>query len=266
MINIFVNNLYRADGDYDWDWARRLRFSHDKTSLGSYTIVSHDAGKSWSPPRWVDTRGMPFTDIEGPADAPVEMPDGSVLMPVMAYNVRGDMDNQAAVILRSTDRGTTWQYLSTIVEDPGGRQGHFQEPALVRTRSGRLVAAMRNQGPAQAIWTSYSEDDGRTWAPARPSPMVGHPPDLIELRDGRLLCTYGYRPGRHGDPGGIRATVSRDGGRSWDIDQEVRLRSDFLNMDIGYPESLQLPDGSVLTVYYFNLFGRFFIGGTFWTP
>ena len=85
-------------------------------------------------------------------------------------------------------------------------------------------------------------------------------------RDGRLLCTYGYRPGRHGDPGGIRATVSRDGGRSWDIDQEVRLRSDFLNMDIGYPESLQLPDGSVLTVYYFNLFGRFFIGGTFWTP
>ena len=37
----------------------------------------------------------------------------------------------------------------------------------------------------------------------------------------------------------------------------------YFNLDIGYPESLQLPDGKILIVYYFNLFDRFFIGGIF---
>ena len=27
-----------------------------------------------------------------------------------------------------------------------------------------------------------------------------------------------------------------------------------------------LPDGRVLTVYYYNLFGKYFIGGTYWKP
>ena len=30
--------------------------------------------------------------------------------------------------------------------------------------------------------------------------------------------------------------------------------------------SMQLSDGSVMTVYYFNLFGRFFLGQTVWKP
>jgi hypothetical protein len=50
------------------------------------------------------------------------------------------------------------------------------------------------------------------------------------------------------------------------MDQEVQIRKDFLNMDIGYPETLQMADGRLLTVYYFNLFQRFFIGGTWWRP
>jgi hypothetical protein len=29
---------------------------------------------------------------------------------------------------------------------------------------------------------------------------------------------------------------------------------------------MQLSDGSVMTVYYFNLFGRFFLGQTIWKP
>ena len=136
----------------------------------------------------------------------------------------------------------------------------------MRTRTGRLVMAVRNQGPENAIWTAWSDDNGKSWTKAKPTPMIGHPPDLIQLQDGRLLCTYGYRAGRHGDPGGIRATFSADNGETWQIDQEVQIRKDFLNTDIGYPESLQLPSGKVFTAYYFNLFGRFFIGGAIWQP
>ena len=31
-------------------------------------------------------------------------------------------------------------------------------------------------------------------------------------------------------------------------------------------QSITLPDGRVLTVYYYNLFNRYFIGGTTWRP
>ncbi len=153
-----------------------------------------------------------------------------------------------------------------MADDPGGKLGHFQEPALLRTRSGRLITAIRNTGPDNAIWTTYSDDDGKTWKPVEKSPMIGHPADLIELADGRILCTYGIRSGRHADPAGIRASFSDDQGETWRVDQEVQIRKDFVNFDIGYPESIQTPDGRVLTVYYFNLFGKFFLGGTFWKP
>jgi len=266
VVAVFYNGLYREDGEYAWDWSAKVKFGQGKQHLGTYIITSRDNGHTWSAPNHVSTKGMPFTDLEGPADAPIEMPDGSILLPVMAYNVRGDVSNQAAVLLKSTDQAKTWSYLSTMAEDPGGKLGSFQEPGIVRTRTGRIVAAIRNQGPENAIWTTHSDDDGKTWTPVKQSPMIGHPADLIQLADGRLLCTYGLRSGRHAEPGGIRATFSEDNGETWLIDKEVQIRNDFLNMDIGYPESMQMPDGRILTVYYFNLFGRFFLGQTVWKP
>lgn len=266
LISVFYNALYRPDGEYEWNWSKDVKFGKGKRWLGSYIITSKDNGRTWSQPNDIDTKDMPFTDIEGPADAPIEMPDDSIIMPVMGYNVRGDIENQAAVLIKSLDKGKTWRYLSTIADDPTGRLGHFQEPGLVRTRTGRLVAAIRNQGPENAIWTTYSDDEGLTWTPVKQSPMIGHPADLLELADGRLLCTYGTRQDRHANPGGVRASFSTDNGETWQVENEVQIRKDFLNMDIGYPDSLQMPDGRIMTVYYFNLFGRYFLGQTIWKP
>lgn len=266
LVAVYYNKLYRENGDYEWDWATRAQFGAGKQHLGTFLIESKDNGRTWSQPNYISTKGMPFTDIEGPADAPVEMPDGSILLPVMGYNVRGDIRNEAAVMLKSVDKGRTWTYLSTMAEDPGGKLGHFQEPGIVLTKSGRIVAAIRNQGEDNAIWTTWSDDGGKSWVPVRKSAMIGHPADLMQLADGRILCTYGQRSGRHNDPGGVRATFSTDNGETWQADKEVIIRRDFLNFDIGYPESMQLADGNILTVYYFNLFGRFFLGQTIWKP
>jgi hypothetical protein len=46
----------------------------------------------------------------------------------------------------------------------------------------------------------------------------------------------------------------------------VKIRQDFLNMDIGIRSRCNSPTGASLTVYYFNLFGRFFLGQTIWKP
>jgi sialidase-1 len=233
--------------------------------LGSYVITSKDNGRTWSAPNFISTAGMPFTDVEGPTDAPIEMPDGSIVMGVIGENTHTDPNNRSAILLRSTDQGKTWSYLSTIAGDPGGKLGGFLEPGLVRTKTGRIVAGLRNHGADQAIWMTHSDDSGKTWAPPRKTSMIGHPVDLVQLADGRLMASYGIRT-PHTKPTGVRVCFSGDNGETWDVESEVQLRNDFGNWDVGYPESLQFPDGRVLTVYYYNQLGKFYIGGTWWKP
>lgn len=264
MLMVFYNALYRDDGEYEQKWMTKVKLGAGKQYLGFYTVISKDRGATWSAPRYVSTAGMPFSDTEGPADAPIALPDGTLLLPVIAYNLNGEIRNVTSVLLQSKDQGGTWTYLSTIATDPGNKLGGFAEPGLLRLRSGDLLAAMRSN--SGNVWTAKSKDNGRTWSEPKKTVMIGHPADLIQLSDGRVVCTYGIRHPYHGTPGGVRASFSKDEGETWDLDQDLTIRQDLLNWDVGYPESLQLPDGKVLTVYYYNMFGRYFIGGSIWKP
>jgi hypothetical protein len=267
LVAIFYNNLYDSDGRYKSEQgkAERARAPDKRRGLGAYIITSRDDGHTWSEPNYIDTTGMPFSNLEGPTDAPIQLPDGALLMGVIAYGLNHDAQDTTSVMLRSDDQGKTWKYLSTIADDPGGKLGGFLEPGIVRTKTGRIVAGLRNHGPDHAIWITYSDDDGKTWSPVKETDMIGHPADLIQLSDGRLMASYGVRT-EHARPEGVRACFSSDNGETWDISTEVQLRNDFSNWDVGYPESLELPDGRVLTVYYGNLFGKYFVGGTYWKP
>lgn len=39
------------------------------------------------------------------------------------------------------------------------------------------------------------------------------------------------------------------------------IRHDILNWDIGYPDTLEMPDGKLYTVYWTNRFKRYFVFG-----
>jgi hypothetical protein len=56
--------------------------------------------------------------------------------------------------------------------------------------------------------------------------------------------TYGMRVA----PFGIRGRTSVDHGRSWSA--EFILTDDAATWDLGYPSSVELADGSLLTVWY----------------
>lgn len=85
---------------------------------------------------------------------------------------------------------------------------------------------------------------------------------MIQLADGRLYLTYGYRA----EPYGIHAMISDDGGASWS--EPIVLRDDAGNHDLGYPRSVQRPDGAVVTVHYANeeAEGERYVAASIWRP
>ena len=89
-------------------------------------------------------------------------------------------------------------------------------------------------------------DGGGTWQFLSRAPDFGAPRAPVLMSDGRLVLVYGRRM----DPPGIRAVVSKDGGRSWS--PEIIVRNDAGSWDIGYPRAWEVSPGRVGVVYYYN--------------
>jgi len=149
---------------------------------------------------------------------------------------------------RTSDGGLHWRLAGLIGPEP---EGYAIMPSSVRLPNGSLLTMIRHLDPKRpgSIDAYASRDGGVHWqslGAAAPNIGGGNPPALVLLRDGRLALSYGYRA----RPWGVRARVSTDQGRTWG--PELVLRDDALSGDLGYPRSVELPDGRVLTIYYYN--------------
>ena len=148
-----------------------------------------------------------------------------------------------------------------MADDPEQRIG-FGEPPLLRLTSGKLLTLMRTRVDDGVLYQAHSYDDGWVWQGVKRTPIWGFPCHLLELRSGTVVCVYGYRR----EPFGVRATLSHDQGETWDVGREVVLRDDGLHRDLGYPVSVQLDDGRILTTYYFHgADGIRYIGASIWS-
>ena len=223
---------------------RGLDGEHYAWLTGVHVRRSSDGGRSWSEEIPVPA---PTGDCTAVSDPVIELPNGEVLIPMYTAAPAGPSDT---VVMRSGDGGRTWKDPVTVGHDPSGYR-QYQEPSLLYLPSGKLICMMRvhlcvEQEYGHYLFQSVSEDLGRTWTPPEQTAIWGHPPHLLRLASGSLLCVYGYRR----IPYGIRACLSRDEGETWDVRNELVLRSDGLDRDVGYPTSVQLPDGTIFTVWY----------------
>jgi hypothetical protein len=135
----------------------------------------------------------------------------------------------------------------------------------VRLSENRLVTALRVRGPDGKSWIDVyaSSDNGAHWEQAsRPVADTGrgNPASLIRLRDGRLCLTWGQRR----EPFTIRAIFSDDQGETWG--GEFVVHAGGVEPDLGYPRTVQRPDGNLVTVFYFNEANRNerFLARTIW--
>jgi hypothetical protein len=171
---------------------------------------------------------------------------------------------------RTRDGGRNFDFLSWVGPEP---EGYTIMPASLRLDGSRVLCALRcrekrREDDRARCWIDLylSEDDGLVWA-WRATPVVdtgkgGNPPTLTRLHDGRICLVYGHRD----PPTGIRAVISSDEGRSWS--DPVILRGDGGDHDLGYPRTILRPDGTLVSVYYFNDSpdGERYIAATLWKP
>ncbi|HZP83479.1 MAG TPA: sialidase family protein [Chthonomonadaceae bacterium] len=240
------------------DFAMTLRMT-DSDIGPSRFYTSYDRGKTWDGPFRLPEMGTPGvaarTDmlVAGKHEA-------------LCFLTAGKRDKREGrpFCARTTDGGKTWEFLSWIGPEP---KGYAIMPASARLADNGLLVVVRCREGAQSWLAAYrSEDGGRHWQFLnRPVEDTGegNPASLIRLRDGRLCLTYGVRAA----PYRMCAKLSRDDGQTWS--REIVLREDGSSRDIGYPRSVQRPDGKVVTVYYFSdakTGPERYVAATIWDP
>jgi hypothetical protein len=212
----------------------RLGDADRKAELGQWLIRSTDGGKSWS------TR---IPTIVNSPHGPIQLSDGRLLYAGKQLWTKEKKIGAA----ESRDDGQTWQWLAEIPTRQGdSAENGYHELHAVEAADGTIVAQIRNHNKANAGETlqTESKDGGKIWNEPHSIGVWGLPSHLLKLRDGRLLMSYGHRR----SPFGNQARISVDNGKTWS--HEMIISGDGKGGDLGYPSTVELADGSLLTVWY----------------
>lgn len=223
---------HNKENEYAQSYINTITEEDEKMYLGSEFRISHDNGITFG-----EIHSSPVTSPHGPT----ELRDGTVLWAGNNFDNYGD---GIEVIKLDPENGDA-ELIGKITLDDD--RVELCEPHLIELPDGTLICHIRGENDKWlTVYQTFSHDKGKTWtAPERILDETGGaPPHLILLDSGILVSTYGRRK----LPYGIMAMISTDGGKSWEKD--IRLYENHVDDDIGYPSTVELDDGTLLTVFY----------------
>ena len=219
--------------------------------VGSTYCLSEDGGYTFGKVRY-----SPVTAPHGPC----RLNDGSLLYIGRRFDGNDEFDDGSKPFIECwymDADGDDFTYRASI-ENICGEEGILMscEPHGIQLPDGKIIVHIRVQGGRErrffTVYQSVSTDGAKTFS--RPAQLLsdlgGSPAHLLRHSSGTLISVYGYREA----PYGIRLMLSRDGGETWDTDYV--LDAGGQSGDLGYPATVELKDGSLLTIYYENTDGQ----------
>jgi hypothetical protein len=232
------------------DFALTFRMRHEIEG-GTSFFYSYNRGKNWKGPYdlQVDFGGRKILGIVSRSDYIIEGKNEMTAFMTVGFR-EVDKTWREVACVKSTDGGITWKHQSWI----GPERINSIMPSSLRLGKNKLLTIIRRTKPPE-MSSFVSEDNGKTWTQREDPVKVdanGHPPALLKLKDGRLCFVYGIRNEKTMADGiGMYVVFSNDDGETWGKPTLLRGK-DGGTWDIGYPRALQLPDGKVITTYYYN--------------
>ncbi len=220
--------------------------------VGSDFLISNDCGRTFS-----QIYRSPVSNPHGPC----VLSDGTILWvgkyfenensnktwgkPEMPY---GDL--RTCVCYTLNPENGEMNYIGRI-DPPEDTECYDQchEPYCIEAPDGTLICHIRVHAKdckpeEMQIFQSESYDKGKTWT--TPHYLAsGSPAHMFIHSSGAIVCCYGYRE----KPYGIRAMISYDNGKTWDMENNY-VHENKVTFDMGYPCTCELPDGTLLTVFY----------------
>jgi hypothetical protein len=224
-------------------WANPTKPPAERYVIPTWVCRSEDNGATWTreeafPVPEGEKAVIPFGDV-------LALPDGRLAVTAYSWNPPAN----SSWIYFSEDDGCTWGNPSLI----GGAV--FNETVVLLLENGEMIAAARtmishgqNPDADQHLKLFISDNLGESWRQDGPLTLNGQIPGaLTRLRDGRLLLTYGVRCyGLYG----VAARFGSPDAAAWS--RPFYLVNCKGAGDGGYPSSVQLNDGTIVTAYYAN--------------
>lgn len=222
----------------DFEWGMQFR---DADTLVPWVCRSKDGGRTWERAETVSCEPS-----GKPAGVPTPVPFGDIVVVKPGFLVctmywgEGKQAERcglapATYCFRSRDDGKTWREPSRICDNP-------DEAAILCLDENHWLAAVRARG----LNLFVTDDAGAHWR--LQGPLTGYqelPAHLLRLRDGRIILSYGIR---HHGYYGIGVHISDDQGKTWYTPAKLVDFDDA--WDGGYPSSVELNDGTIVTAYY----------------
>lgn len=246
---VWASKRCDADRNYIYSYLDTVSPEAEAKYLGSTFKFSNDCGKSFG-----ELHISPVTSPHGP----VVLPDGRILWVGRTFSDDDAVLPHDKIKAYIVNLDGSMEFVGEIDNIPTGEDGVpiSCEPHCIVLDDGTILVHIRVQiaggSTMFTIYQSESHDFGKTWTTPRQllDKRGGAPSHLFKHSSGMLIATYGYRC----QPCGIKAMFSRDNGKTWDTNPNYYL-FESSNADLGYPATVELADGSLLTFFYAHVHG-----------